>query len=443
MRITEGALRRIIREALLTEEIFGKVAFVYHGSVTPPAKFSQMLTAGEEDEFAFRPGRGAGAAYGKGLYTVYDLGRKSNTADGTYGQYIYKLGVNLDGFISFDPDAALKIYGSALTPAEQAKSLGLSSRFVKILESLQKDASGEFTSDVASKASRFLSGAVKGIIFTGREDGRVAVIYDHTTVALSSYKTSQDAGWTRIGKEDRLPFVGRMSGDWKPEKYEGNKILEYERTEEFLDRHKSGVRPSPRDLVYDGSMNLNDFRLTELPIEGLHIKGNFYPGAMMVTLPKNLRVDGHLDMFESEIEHIPSGLHVGKNLTVSRRLKSLGSGLSVGGSLYASGHEIEEIPPGTTVGEDVDLSYSQVKRLPDNFTVGGNLDLKFTRILQLPRGLKVGGNLNLRGTNVYQLPSDLEVGDRIYMEELDRSTIPAHMKGAADKQGMRKIWTRS
>ena len=36
MRIAEGQLRRIIREELLREEVYGALAFVYTGSQSPP-----------------------------------------------------------------------------------------------------------------------------------------------------------------------------------------------------------------------------------------------------------------------------------------------------------------------------------------------------------------------------------------------------------------------
>jgi len=460
MRITESQLRRLIRESLLTEEVFGKMGFVYHGSYSPPDEMVKLLKASkkldqspadisgeqqssEEDpeEEEFSPGGGAGAAYGKGLYTVYDL-EGTQTASGFYGQYIYKLAVNFDGFISFDPEATLKIHGAALTPAEQAKKIGLGWKFVKKLEEIHPKRPEKFTSEEASVASGFLAGATKGIIFTGRDDGKVAVVYDASVVAPTSYKMARGGSWTRIDKATLDSFRGRTSSRWDPEKYQVNKLGEIERVESFLNGLKNKRGPNPVGVIFDGSMDLRKQFIAEIPVNGLHVKGNFYAGPVMTSLPDDLRVDGELDMFESLIESMPKGLSVGKSLKISSQMKTVDWPFTVGEDLYAEGSAIEKIPPGTTVGRNAELESSRVKSLPDNFTVGGNLILKWSRVLELPRGLKVGGNLELRGTNVYALPPDLEVGNRIYMDELDRSTIPEHMKGATDKNGMRKIWAR-
>jgi len=90
---------------LLTEEIFGKQAFLYHGSSLSPSEFQDIIKYD-----TFKPGSGSGSMYGKGLYTVYDLDYTA-TETGQYGTYIYKLKVNLHGCISFDPDITVKIYG--------------------------------------------------------------------------------------------------------------------------------------------------------------------------------------------------------------------------------------------------------------------------------------------------------------------------------------------
>ena len=77
------------REKVLSEIVFGAQAFVYHGSETTP---DVMIPRLADDEFI--PGQGAGAMYGKGIYTVYDENPQSNTFDGSYGDYIYKLKIN-------------------------------------------------------------------------------------------------------------------------------------------------------------------------------------------------------------------------------------------------------------------------------------------------------------------------------------------------------------
>ncbi len=64
MRISESVLRNYVRQ-ILQEQVFGAQAFVYHGSELDPADFVKIIESN-----TFDPGHGAGAMYGKGLYTI-------------------------------------------------------------------------------------------------------------------------------------------------------------------------------------------------------------------------------------------------------------------------------------------------------------------------------------------------------------------------------------
>ena len=96
MRITETILKKLIFEMLLTEKVYGAQATVYHGSRLPPDKFIELFK-----NQSFQPGNIENQAFGAGLYCVYDL-KNCKTNDGAYGSYVYKLKVNLNGFICFD-----------------------------------------------------------------------------------------------------------------------------------------------------------------------------------------------------------------------------------------------------------------------------------------------------------------------------------------------------
>ena len=418
MRITESRLRQLIREALLTEEIFGKMAFIYHGTRSPPEEFIPLL---EKDEFT--PGLGAGAMYGKGLYTVYDLG-STHTSYGMYGNYVYKIGVNLDGFISFDPDVTARVYGSSLSPVEQARTLNLPSRIVRRLEEITGGRSPKFSSELAMPSSEVLKGVVKGIIFTSAQDGKVVVIYDVSVVTPVSYKKANETSWTKIDPQRVRAMVGRLSDPLETEKYETNSMMELDR---LLNMG-----------VIEGDLWLSRYGgVTELP-DGLHVRGSFYSGNELTSLPKDLRVDG--DVFinqNSLITSIPEGLHVGGDLNVHRAVTGADGHFTVGGNLRAA--SLSEIPPGTTIGGSAYLSYSPIKKIPDNFTVGRDLNLKGALVIsELPRGLTVGGSLHLGRTKVHQLPRDLEVGGKIYVDsKFDQSTIPQHLKNFG---GVKKIW---
>ena len=148
-------------------EVYGSQAVVYHGSRTPPDIFIPAIMSD-----TFEPGKGSGDMYGKGLYCVYDL-EKTQTSSGNYGDYIYKFKVNLYGFICFDSDVAKLVYGEPLLPFEQGEKLGLRKDIIDRLKGIRTFGLG-WTSEAAFPASRFLRGKVKGLIFTGAQDGRVA-----------------------------------------------------------------------------------------------------------------------------------------------------------------------------------------------------------------------------------------------------------------------------
>ena len=110
------SLRSLIRETLLLEEVYGAQATVYHGTKTDP---QILISAILRDEF--RPGKGDGSMYGKGLYTVYDP-EGTRTMSGKYGDWVIKFKVNLYGYIIFDPDIALPIRLECVLNAPQILS---------------------------------------------------------------------------------------------------------------------------------------------------------------------------------------------------------------------------------------------------------------------------------------------------------------------------------
>ena len=204
-------IRQLIHEMLLTERAYGAQAVVYHGSKTPP---DVLIPAFLSD--TFEPGRGAGTMYGKALYCVYDV-EGTGTGYGEYGNYVYKFKVNLYGFICFDPDVAQLVYKRPLTPVEQAQELGLDQTLIEKLSEIR--AYGRYTSTAAKPASKFLKGKVKGLIFTGEQDGKVAVVYDQTIAVPFGWKKISDKSWTAIDKTLLKPALKKSAlGDWKAEK---------------------------------------------------------------------------------------------------------------------------------------------------------------------------------------------------------------------------------
>jgi hypothetical protein len=367
-------LRSLIRETLLTEEVYGAQAVVYHGTEADP---KQLVSALLNDEFA--PGRAAGSMYGKGLYTVYDL-KGTQTERGEYGNSIIKLKLNLYGYIIFDPDVALKVYKSPLSVVEQAQEIGLDEDLIKKLRGVETDR-GTFTSDAALAASRFLKGRVKGIVYTGSRDGRCAVVYDPTTAVPIAWKNVRDRSWTPVDRASIKPALRRSaSGDWEEEKYEAEPLRAIE-------------------------------KLKKLPIDQRIVNGNLdFTFIPITSLPDGLKVRGYLNLSQ-------------------RRITSLPNGLRVSGALNLAGTPIKSLPPDLRVSGGLYLDNSSIESIPPGFQMDGNLRLNGTPITSLPNGLKVSGSLNLTGTPIKYLPPDLTVGGYIFGFSGYMSEVPAHLKG--------------
>jgi hypothetical protein len=373
-----NVLKSLIKEVLLTEKVFGAQAFVYHGSKTPP---DQMLDILENDKFA--PGAAAGAMYGKGLYTIYEEDKSSNTFSGRYGKYVYKLKVNLYGFIIFDAGVCQKVYGKNLSIRQQLEFLGetdaieyLASKSLDTFANQYVPKDRSFSSNSALKL-KDLTDFVKGIVFTGRTDGKVVVIYDpQSTVPVSWSKSGKKIQWQKWDRENIKKSLQRSAlGEFEPGKYNFDPVVAL----------KKGVR---------------NFR-------------------------------GDLDLADSEITSLPAGLTVGGNLTLRyTKITSLPAGLTVGGNLNIKGSEITSLSADLTVGGYFELGGTEITSLPAGLKVGGSLYLDYTEITSLPAGLTVGGTLNIDYTKITSFPPDLDVGGTISIRGFrgDKSKVPIHLR---------------
>ena len=409
-------IRQLIREMLLTERVYGAQAVVYHGSKAPPDVFVPALL-----DDMFTPGEGDGDMYGKALYCVYDL-EGTKTEAGDYGKYIYKFKVNLYGFICFDPDVAQLVYKRPLTPVEQAQELGLDETLIEQLKGIRIESG--FTSDTALPASKFLKGKVKGLIFTGSTDGRVAAVYDQTIAVPFAWKRVSDKSWTAIDKSSLKPALKKSAlGDWEAEKYDFDPVALLAKLSKL---------PVDKRVV-KGKLDLsNNAMIASLPA-GLKVGGSLdLSGTGITSLPAGLQVGGDLNLSYTKITSLPDGLKVGGDLEIygCRNITSLPVDLQVGGSLYLKGTSITSLPAGLKVGLNLDLSYNtNITSLPAGLQVGGELYLNNTMITSLPADLQVGGDLNLNNTGIRLLPAGLQVGYDIYGFRGKKSQVPQHLKG--------------
>tara|TARA_Y100000034_G_C6873701_1_gene399238 strand:+ start:686 stop:1375 length:690 start_codon:yes stop_codon:yes gene_type:complete len=225
-----NSLERYVRQ-VLQEQVFGAQAFVYHGSQIDPTVLIPALLKNEYEA-------GSGDMYGKGLYAVYDLYKwrgdsgeplasgKSPTMRGAYGQYIYKLKVNLYGFVIFEPSIAQKVYGRDLLPSEQLEMLGKKdlAKQIEKVQARRKPTKGSVTSNRALKSKKILEGKVRGIVFTGWTDGHVVVVYDAGSVVPVSWRDKKTDKWHAVGKDDLRPALRRSAlGDFEQDRYKKKK----------------------------------------------------------------------------------------------------------------------------------------------------------------------------------------------------------------------------
>jgi len=437
-------LRSLIRETLLLEEVFGAQATVYHGTKAPP----QMLIQALLDD-TFKPGEGAGDMYGKGLYTVHKL-EGTQTQRGRYGPHILKLKVKLDDYIIFDSDVAIRVYGKPLLPQEQALRAGLDDVTVEKLGEYdfnQLFDPDDFSSDIAKEASRFLDGKCKGIVYTGRNDGRCVLVYDPTTVVPMAWKPVGAKSWNPVEKSSLKGAARRSaSGEWEEDKYT---ILGIVRKLEKLppdqrvmngnlDLSGSSITSLPQGLEVGGDLYLQQTRITSLP-QGLKVGGALWLQHTRITsLPQGLVVGGALWLQQTRITSLPQGLKVGGDLDLERTpITSLPQGLEVGDKLNLSGTPITSLPQDLKVGGDLLLYFTPITSLPKDLIVGGDLDLRGTRITSLPQGLVVGGDLYLQRTRITSLSQDLVVGGSLVLTDAPITSLPQNMKVNGDIYGFK------
>lgn len=414
-------IRQFIQESLLVEKVFGAQAFVYHGSRMPPDEFVQMMINDE-----FNPGDGSGDMYGKGLYSVYELDG-TQTAQGAYGSYIYKLKINLHGCISFDADVTRKIYGKNLSPSEQAQSLNLPDDIVKSLRKYPTKEPGEISSGSALGASKSLKGRVKGIIYTGKRDGKVALIYDAAVVVPIGWKKRDEDEWQSIDRNKLRPVLRRAADDWKEGKYEtGSK-----KSLEML-RHLSKLPEDQR--VFHGNMDFVGYKRSKIVLpSGLRVEGSAdFSDSSLESLPDGLYVSKNLRADRTKMLYLPTGLVVGGDLSINNSyLLNLPDNLSVGGSLSLINSKVQFLPRSLKVGKSINLGSSMIRWLPDNLHVNGNLRLYYTQVDKLPKNLNVTGTLTLTFSEVVELPEDLQVGGNIagwLPGGTNVNHVPAHLR---------------
>lgn len=129
-----------------------------------------------------------------------------------------------------------------------------------------------------------------------------------------------------------------------------------------------------------------------------------FTGTPVTSLPDILKkVGGNLIMDHMTLQNAEPHIYL-----------SLPKNLKVEGNLDLSVSKIKSLPVGLKVGGDLILTYTKIKSLPKGLEVKGNLILSFTDITSIPRNVKVGGDLILTH-RIESIASDLKVDGTLEM----------------------------
>lgn len=184
----------------LTEKVIGGLAIGYH-------RTRNLKNVNAIGESGFKAG--SGAMYGTGIYLTYDFDdQQDDYMREHYGPYVVRCKVALHGYLIFDEAVATAVYGRRSSLRDQFKLFGLSD---DLLQHIEKQMIGRVYSSVAARDfantihGKKQQGKIKGIVFTGENDGRVIVAYDPSTVKSLGYarviddnKTLEKVKWRRF-----------------------------------------------------------------------------------------------------------------------------------------------------------------------------------------------------------------------------------------------------
>lgn len=183
----------LIESIRLDERIFGNNAVVFHRT-----KHIENIEDISTQGFM----KGVRGLYGSGIYTTYSFkSQMTNYMRKHYGRYIIRSKIHLKGLLILDYELAKSVYGSRYTLVEQFQDLKLSYKNNRarndghmvelrtkwIREYSEKLETAEFSSDIAKELTDISLANLKGIVYTGRNDGECVVLFDEKLISPLAY----------------------------------------------------------------------------------------------------------------------------------------------------------------------------------------------------------------------------------------------------------------
>jgi hypothetical protein len=159
---------------------------------------------------------GDGQAYGRGLYSTYDLNSQLRPNMSLYGKIIVEFSISkFDKILVLNADECKKIYGRVLSFDEQMKRM-LKGNYVKFIKNINSSLIRKFipnngiTGPIASGISDIqqFQLEVDGMIFSGSNDGKVLVLFETNLANPLRYTTDDGKTWKNIKTKESFK-IGR------------------------------------------------------------------------------------------------------------------------------------------------------------------------------------------------------------------------------------------
>lgn len=131
-----------------------------------------------------------------------------------------------------------------------------------------------------------------------------------------------------------------------------------------------------------------------------------------VRIPKNLIVNGHLDVSETPSKSIgPISVRANLNLKSNSGIEKFEGEVLIGSSLFLT-------------------SVENLHSLPEGLKVPGTLRIYYCdNLLELPNGMEVG-KLDLQNSSIKKLPDDIKIEQHLNISrtEIDANELPSHLQ---------------
>lgn len=289
------------KDHVLLERVFGNTGWVYHRTPDNPSKYDIV-------KYGIKASSNESAMYGRGLYTCYDLDQQMKPNMTRYGSYILKGKIDLNGFAILDSD----VYWLANPKGNFQKHL---EQIGTNMESVKDES--PYTSEIAKNIwKKCKQKGYNGIVFTGRSDGKVAVIWNRRNFIPFQYTEDEGKNWAKL-----TPDIASIKRPHDPEydkddeKINFSKLLKEISDKEELE--KLIVPPDYKGIVFLKKLkkigNIIIYNETEINLPNLQKCGNIIASYVQkINLP-NLQECGLIDAGNATEINLPN-LQISSNI---------------------------------------------------------------------------------------------------------------------------------